>query len=45
MRFTRVDASKDPKVLFRLILEKANELKRQHQRLKTAKRDATGQAK
>ncbi|KAG2808982.1 hypothetical protein PC116_g18423 [Phytophthora cactorum] len=26
-------ASKDRKVLFRLVLEKANELERQHQRL------------
>ncbi|KAI9982874.1 hypothetical protein PInf_006674 [Phytophthora infestans] len=45
VRFTHADAARDPKVLFRPILSKANELERQHVRLKREKRDVTGQSK
>ncbi|KAE9314552.1 hypothetical protein PR003_g19213 [Phytophthora rubi] len=45
VRFTHIEAAKDPRALFRLILEKATEFERQHQRLRLQKRDATGQGK
>ncbi|KAE9044244.1 hypothetical protein PR002_g2909 [Phytophthora rubi] len=45
VRFTHIEAAKDPRALFRLILEKATEFERQHQRLRLQKCDAIGQGK
>ncbi|GMF38611.1 unnamed protein product [Phytophthora fragariaefolia] len=39
VRFTHGTAAKNPKQLFDLILEKASELERQHQRLKSTRRE------
>ncbi|EEY62895.1 uncharacterized protein PITG_15331 [Phytophthora infestans T30-4] len=46
IRYTHPEAEKDSKVLFRLIVEKATELERQHIRLKCQRREAwSGEAK
>ncbi|GMF30537.1 unnamed protein product [Phytophthora fragariaefolia] len=45
IRFTHANAASDPKELFRLILEKANELERQHLRLKQEKQEAANKGK
>ncbi|ETI54109.1 hypothetical protein L914_07362 [Phytophthora nicotianae] len=42
IRYTHAAAERDPKVLFRLTVEKATELEKQYLRLKTQKREASG---
>jgi hypothetical protein len=39
LRFTHADAASDARALFRLVLEKAHELERQHQRLRLQRRE------